>query len=67
MCLPMAIKSFNWANSHKLGNLDEVKKVTAGDGPVGTSHPVVMKLVTTENAKSGIIVAKYERALNASR
>ena len=33
----------------------------------GTSHPVIMKPVTTETSKSAIIVAKYERALNASR
>lgn len=93
-------QKLDWANSHKLGNLDELKKVTEGDGPDivlwgsstlypplleanlvdgltlliypiilgkgkklfgGASHPVTMKLATTEAAKSGIIVAKYER------
>jgi len=31
------------------------------------SHPVTMKLASSEATKSGVIVAKYERARNASR
>lgn len=91
---------FDWANSHKLGSVDELKKVKAGEGPdmvlwgsstlypalleanlidglnllvypillgkgkklfAGASHPVAMKLASCEAAKSGVIIAKYER------
>ena len=31
------------------------------------SHPVTMKLASSEATKSGVIIAKYERASNASR
>ena len=94
-------QKLDWANSHKLGNVDELKKVTAGEGPdivlwgsstlyrplleanlidrlhlliypiiLGkgkklfghASHPVTMKLASSEATKSGIIIAKYERA-----
>jgi len=93
-------QKFDWANSHKLRSVDELKKVTAGEGPdivlwgsstlypplleanlidrldlliypiiLGkgkklfgdASHPVTMKLASSEAAKSGVIIAKYER------
>ena len=93
-------QEFHWANSHKLRSVDELKKVTAGEGPdivlwgsstlypllleanlidglnlliypiiLGkgkklfgdTSHPVTMKLASSEAAKSGVIIAKYKR------
>ena len=99
-------QKLDWANSHKLRSIDELKKVTAGEGPdivlwgsstlysplleanlidclnlliypiiLGkgkklfgdASHPVSMKLATSEAAKSGIIITKYERGQNASR
>jgi dihydrofolate reductase len=89
-----------WANSHRLRNIDELKKVKAGEGsdivlwgsstlytplleanlldglnllicPVilgkgkklfgNASHPVTMKLASSEATKSGVIIAKYER------
>jgi len=99
-------QKLDWANSHKLRSIDELKKVTAGEGPdivlwgsstlysplleanlidclnlliypiiLGkgkklfgdASHPVSMKLASSEAAKSGIIITKYERGQNASR
>jgi dihydrofolate reductase len=93
-------QKFDWANSHKLRSVDELKKVTAGQGrdivlwgsstlypplleaslfdclnlliyPIilgkgkklfgDASHPVTMKLASSEVTKSGVIVAKYER------
>jgi len=93
-------QKFDWANSHKLRSVDELKKVTAGEGPDivlwgsstlypplleanlidclnlliypillgkgkklfgGASHPVTMKLASSEVTKSGVIIAKYER------
>jgi dihydrofolate reductase len=93
-------QKFDWANSHKLRSVDELKKVTAGEGPDivlwgsstlypplleanlidglnlliypiilgkgkklfgGASHPVTMKLASSEMAKSGVVIAKYER------
>lgn len=93
-------QKLGWANSHKLGSVDELKKVTAGEGPdivlwgssalypplleanlidgltlliypiilgkgkklfSDASHPVTMKLASSEVAKSGVIIAKYER------
>jgi dihydrofolate reductase len=90
----------DWANSHKLRSVDELKKVTAGEGPDivlwgsstlypplleanlidrlnllicpiilgkgkklfgNASHPVTMKLASSEATKSGVIFAKYER------
>lgn len=93
-------QEFDWANSHKLRSVDELKKVAAGEGPdivlwgsstlypqlleanlidclnlliypiiLGkgkklfgdVSRPVTMKLASSEVAKSGIIIAKYER------
>jgi len=93
-------QKLDWANSHKLRSVDELKKVTAGEGPdivlwgsstlypplleanlidrlnlliypiiLGkgkklfgdASHPVTMKLASSEAAKSGVIIAKYER------
>jgi dihydrofolate reductase len=93
-------QKFDWANSHKLRSVDELKKVTAGEGPdivlwgsstlypplleanlidrlnlliypiiLGkgkklfgdASHPVTMKLASSEVTKSGVIIAKYER------
>jgi dihydrofolate reductase len=93
-------QKLDWANSQKLGSVDELIKVKAGEGPDivmwgsstlyptlleanlidglrlliypiilgkgkklfgGTSHPVTMKLASSEAAKSGVIVAKYER------
>ena len=94
-------QKFDWANSRKLPSVDELKKVTAGEGPdivlwgsstlypplleanlidrlnlliypiiLGkgkrlfgdVSHPVTMKLASSEVTKSGVIIAKYERA-----
>lgn len=91
----------DWANSHKLGNIDAVKKVKAGEEsdivlwgsstlypqlldaklidrfllltcPIvlgkgkkllgGVSHPVNMKLVTTDTTSTGVIIATYEQA-----
>jgi dihydrofolate reductase len=93
-------QELDWANSHKLGSVDELKKITAGEGPdivlwgsstlypplleanlidrltlliypilLGkgkklfgdASHPVTMKLASSEATKSGVIIAKYER------
>jgi len=93
-------QKLDWANSHKLRSVDELKKVTAGEGPDivlwgsstlypplleanlidglnllicpillgkgkklfgGASHPVTMKLASSEATKSGVIIAKYER------
>ena len=93
-------QELDWANSHKLRSVDELKKVTAGEGPDivlwgsstlypplleanlidglnllicpillgkgkklfgGASHPVTMKLASSEATKSGVIIAKYER------
>jgi len=93
-------QKLDWANSHKLRSVDELKEVTAGEGPDivlwgsstlypplleanlidglnlliypiilgkgkklfgGASHPATMKLASSEAAKSGIIIAKYER------
>lgn len=92
-------QKLEWANSHKLGSIDELKKI-AGEGPdlvlwgsstlypplleanlidsltllicpiiLGkgkklfghASHPVTMKLASSEVAKTGVIIAKYER------
>ncbi len=92
---------FNWANSHKLSSIDELKKVKAEEGPDivlwgsstlypqlldanlidrfivltcpivlgkgkklfgGVSHPVNMKLVSTDTTSTGVIIATYERA-----
>jgi len=50
----------DWANSHKLRSVDELKKVTAGEGP-DASHPVTMKFASSEMTKSGVIIAQYER------
>jgi dihydrofolate reductase len=93
-------QQLDWANSHKLGSVDELKKIKAGEGPDivlwgsstlypplleanlidrlnlliypiilgkgkklfgGASHPVTMKLASSEATKSGVIIAKYER------
>lgn len=93
-------QKLDWATSHKLHSVDELKKVTAAEGPdivlwgsstlypplleanlmdglnlliypiiLGkgkklfgdASHPVTMKLASSEAAKSGVIIAKYER------
>jgi len=93
-------QKLDWANSRKLRSVDELKKVTAGEGPDivlwgsstlytplleanlidglnlliypiilgkgkklfgGASHPVTMKLESSEATKSGVIIAKYER------
>ena len=93
-------QKLDWANSHKLRSVDELKKLKAGKGPdivlwgsstlypllleanlidglnlliypiiLGkgkklfgdTSHPVTMKLASSEAAKSGVIIAKYRR------
>jgi len=90
----------DWANSHRLGSVEELKKITADEGPdivlwgsstlypplleanlidclnlliypiiLGkgkklfgdASHPVTMKLASSEVTKSGVIIAKYER------
>jgi dihydrofolate reductase len=98
--LTRGTQKLDWANSHKLGSVDELKKVKAGEGPdmvvwgsstlypqlldanlidalnlliypiilgngkklfASASHPVTMKLASSEAAKSGIIIAKYER------
>jgi len=98
--LTRGTQKLDWANSHKLGSVDEVKKVKAGEGPdivlwgsstlyptlleanlidglnllicpiiLGkgkklfgdASHPVTMRLVSSEATKSGVILAKYER------
>jgi len=92
---------FDWANSHKLGTIEELKKVKAEEGPdivlwgsstlypqllyanlidrfllltcpivlgkgkrlfAGVSHPVNMKLVSTDTTSTGVIIATYERA-----
>lgn len=94
-------QNLDWANSHKLHSVDELKTVKADEGPDivlwgssmlypllleanlidclnlliypiilgngkrlfgNTSHPVTMKLVSSEMTTSGIIIAKYERA-----
>jgi len=93
-------QKLDWANSHKLGSVDQLKKVTAGEGPDivlwgsstlypplleanlidglnllicpiilgkgkklfgGASHPVTMKLASSEATKSGVIIVRYER------
>lgn len=93
-------QKFDWANSHKLRSIDELKELRAGEGPdivlwgsstlypplleanlidrlqllicpmvLGkgkklfgeASHPVTMKLASSEATKSGIIIANYER------
>jgi dihydrofolate reductase len=93
-------QKLDWANSHRVGSVEELKKVTAGEGPdivlwgsstlypplleanlidrlllfiypvvLGkgkklfgdVSHSVTMKLASSEAAKSGVIIAKYER------
>jgi len=98
--LTLGDQKLDWANSHKLRSIDELKKVTAVEGPDivlwgsstlypplleanlidglnlliypillgkgkklfgGASHPVTMKLASSEAAKSGVIIAKYER------
>ena len=92
---------FDWANSHKLSTIDELKKVKAEEGPDivlwgsstlypqlldanlidrfllltcpivlgkgkklfgGVSHPVNMKLVSTDTTSTGVIIATYEQA-----
>jgi dihydrofolate reductase len=94
-------QKLDWANSHKLRSIDELKKVMEGEGSdivlwgsstlypqlleanlidglnlliypilLGkgkklfgiTSHPVTRKLASSEAAKSGAIIAKYERS-----
>lgn len=91
----------DWANSQRLGSVDGLKKIKAGDGPdivtwgsstlcpqlleanlldglnlviypiiLGkgkklfgdASHPVTMKLASSEATQSGVIIAKYVRA-----
>ncbi len=93
-------QKLEWANSHKLRGIDELKKVKADEGPDivlwgsstlypplleanlidrlnllicpiilgkgkklfgNTSHPVSMKLVSSEATKSGVLVVGYER------
>jgi len=99
-------QKLDWANSHKLRSIDELKEVKAGNGPDivlwgsstlypplleanlidslnlrifpiilgkgkklfgSVSHPVTLKLASSEAAKSGVIIAKYDPARNASR
>jgi dihydrofolate reductase len=94
-------QKLDWANSHKLRSLGELKKLKAGEGPdialwgsstlypplleanlidrlqllifpivLGkgkklfghASHPVALKLASSEATKSGVIIASYERA-----
>jgi dihydrofolate reductase len=89
----------DWANSHRMGNMDDVRKVKAGDGPDmvlwgsstlypplleadlidrlllltcptvlgkgkklfgSTSHPVNMKLISSDISSTGVIIATYE-------
>lgn len=93
-------QKLDWANSHKLHNVDELRKIKADKGqdivlwgsstlypplleanlidslhlliyPIilgkgkrlfgNASHPVTLKLASSEMTKSGIIIAKYER------
>ena len=90
----------DWANSHRLRNMDDLRKVKAGQGedmvlwgsstlypqlletnlidrlllltcPIvlgkgkkifgGVSHPVNMKLVSSDTTSTGVIIATYER------
>ncbi len=92
---------FDWANSHKLSSIDELKKVKSEEGPDivlwgsstlypqlldanlfdrfllltcpivlgkgkklfgGVSHPVNIKLVSTDTTSTGVIIATYEQA-----
>jgi dihydrofolate reductase len=100
ICTNPGSTKFDWANSHKLSSLDELKKVKAEEGPEivlwgsstlypqlldanlidrfllftcpivlgkgkklfgAVSHPVNMKLVSTDTTSTGVIIATYEQ------